>query len=99
MTASSVAVSLVLQRHRQVEMMKTPSSRRGRGSQGTKDWRGVTGQGLEVTASGKQGVWSLGSGLWALGQASVAGGGVQRGAWGRRGAPVRLGTSAWRERV
>lgn len=64
MTASSVVVNPILQRHHQVEMIKTPSSRCGRGSQGTKDWRGVTGQGLEVTASGRQGVWALGSGLW-----------------------------------
>lgn len=81
MTASSVVVNLILQRHHQVERIKIPSSRCGRGSQGTEHWRGVTGQGLEVAASGKQGLWALGSGP------SVRGG---RGCAERRlGAPGR----------
>lgn len=42
-------------------MIKTPCSWCGCGSQGTKDWRGVTGQGRAVTESGRK-AGGLGSG-------------------------------------
>ena len=93
MTAPSALVNLILQKHHAVEMIKTPSSWCGRGSQGTKGWRGVTDQGRAVTASGRK-AGGLGS------RSGFRGGrGCAEEPGGAGAAPVQLGTSAWQEGV